>query len=202
MALIISLCDQSGVWSDPYRHDHEVITVDLEHGQDIRLFEFQDREVEGIIAQPPCCHLAQSGAPHWESKGEEALLKAMQLVDACLRIIVAHKPKWWVLENPRGRLVNYLGPPVMKYSPWEYALWADKPRTNAYTKPTYLWGNFNTNLLGCPLVPEWDNRYIQNMAHSKDRKRLRSVTPQGFARAFYMANNAVQINHWPFVEEP
>jgi hypothetical protein len=38
--LILSLCDRTGNWSGPYEEDgYEVVRVDLEHGQDVRLLE-------------------------------------------------------------------------------------------------------------------------------------------------------------------
>lgn len=75
----------------------------LEYGQDVRLFRYAGR-LHGILAAPPCTHLARSGAPHWQRKGEAALLDALAVVDACVRIVVAHSPTWWALENPIGRL--------------------------------------------------------------------------------------------------
>jgi hypothetical protein len=53
-----------------------------------------------------------------------------------LRIVLACRPKWWVLENPVGKLKHYLGPPRMTYQPNEYG--------DPYTKRTCLWGEFNT----------------------------------------------------------
>lgn len=37
---ILSLCDNSGVWSKPYKDaGYNVIQVDIQHGRDARLFE-------------------------------------------------------------------------------------------------------------------------------------------------------------------
>jgi hypothetical protein len=64
---ILSLCDYSGSWSKPYRDaGYKVIQVDIKHGQDVRLFEFPG-QVHGILAAPPCTHLASSGA-RWASQ--------------------------------------------------------------------------------------------------------------------------------------
>ena len=52
---IISLCDFSGAWSQPYvdAGEYEVIRVDLQRdGRDVRLLERMDG-VHGILAAPP-----------------------------------------------------------------------------------------------------------------------------------------------------
>jgi hypothetical protein len=69
--LILSLCDYSGVWSQPYVDDaYDVVRVDLKHGQDVRLLELPDRPVHGILAAPPCTVFANSGA-RWERTDDE-----------------------------------------------------------------------------------------------------------------------------------
>lgn len=114
---ILSLCDRSGVWSDPYRTaGYRIIQVDLALGQDIRLFKFPGR-VHGILSAPPCTHFAVSGARWWEDKGEGPLKRGLALVDACLRLVAVCCPQWWVLENPVGRLNHFLGPPPIRISP-------------------------------------------------------------------------------------
>jgi site-specific DNA-cytosine methylase len=111
--LILSLCDHSGVWSRPYREaGYRVSCVDLQDGQDVRLMPHIDEPVHGILAAPPCDHFAVSGARWWEAKGEQPLLDGLAIVDACLRAVAIYRPEWWVLENPRGRLSRYLGPPA------------------------------------------------------------------------------------------
>jgi hypothetical protein len=61
--LILSLCDRTGNWSRPYEEDgYDVIRVDLEDGQDVRLLELPNRPVHGILAAPPCTVFAGSGA--------------------------------------------------------------------------------------------------------------------------------------------
>jgi hypothetical protein len=195
--IVISLCDYSGVWSEPYTRKYEVIRVDLQRGQDVRLFEYlEHRRIEGVIAQPPCDHFAVSGARWWEGKGDEALLQGLQLVDACARIVLVHQPRWWVLENPVGRLKDYLGPPRMYFHPYEFAKWSDDPYAESYTKKTCLWGNFNTKLPKNGLAPSPNEKNpIHFCPPGPDRKNIRSKTPQGFARAFYYANNTIYGEH-------
>lgn len=189
---ILSLCDSTGIWSQPYRDaGYEVIQVDLDHGKDVRLFEYTEK-AHGVIAQPPCTHFAGSGARWWEGKGEEALLEGLSIVDACMRVIALSRPEWWVLENPVGRLKNYLGPAVFKFQPHEFAMLANDPAEEAYTKKTCLWGNF---VPPCPLFigqdpgvfPEKGSK-MHLLPPSPERVALRSETPTGFAKAFFEVN--------------
>ena len=97
---------------------------------DIRLFKKIKEEVYGILAAPPCTHFAGSGARWWKEKGLEPLRDGLSIVDAVFRIVFAHKPKFWVLENPVGRLVHYIGRPKMIFNPCDYG--------DPYTKKTCL----------------------------------------------------------------
>lgn len=178
---ILSLYDYSGVWSEPYRaHGYHVIQMDIKHGQDVRLFEPPGVPVWGILAAPPCTDLAVSGALHWERKGEEALLNALALVDAVIRIAAVTRPQWWAIENPVGRISRYLGAPRLWFDPCDYG--------DPYTKKTGLWGDFNANLPKRPVEPTLGNSHIMALGPSPKRQELRSITPRGFAWAFFEAN--------------
>lgn len=190
--VILSLCDYTGNIVAPYREaGYTVVQVDLEHGQDVRLFEFAGR-VQGVIAQPPCTHFAGSGARWWAEKGEAALLEGLSIVDACLRIVAVTRPAWWVLENPVGRLRRYLGPPAFTFDPCDYGTLATVEEGEAYTKRTCLWGNFTPPM---PLfvgeltaVEAVEGSRMHRLPPSPERAMLRSVTPTGFARAFFAVN--------------
>lgn len=179
MMTVLSLCDHSGVWSQPYLDaGYDVLRVDLQDGQDVRLFRALPFPVRGVIAAPPCTEFARSGARWWPDKGEDALLGALSVVDACLRIIMIHRPAWWVIENPVGRLRQYLGAPRMAFDPCDYG--------DGYTKRTLLWGDFREPLMTKVAVTE-PNR-IHYAPPGPDRANFRSVTPAGFAQAFFEAN--------------
>lgn len=174
---ILSLCDGSGSWSQPYVDaDYDVIRVDLSDGNDVRLRRLPTRPVHGVLAAPPCTVFAQSGA-RWP-RSEKEMLEGLSVVDACLRIIVASRPVWWCLENPAGKLSAFLGPPVMTFQPNEYG--------DDYTKRTCLWGEFRTPARSP--VPALAGSKLHRLGPSEDRAALRSVTPAGFARAFYESN--------------
>jgi len=177
---ILDLCGGSGSWSAPYRDaGYEVYAVDTLTGDDVRLTVFQKGwNVHGILAAPPCTHLSGSGARWWKQKGQSALLGALSVVDACLRMVAAYRPAWWCLENPVGRLSRYLGPPAATFQPWEYG--------DPYTKRTCLWGEF-TMPARTPVEPV-DGGKIWKMSPGPERARLRSLTPAGFAGAFCKAN--------------
>lgn len=181
---ILSLCDYTGIWSQPYRDaGYKVVQVDLQHGQDVRLLPYVGK-IHGLIAQPPCTHLAGSGARWWKGKGESALLEALSIVDACLRFVAISRPAWWVLENPVGRLSKYLGKPAYTFDPCEFG--------DPYTKRTCLWGNFTPPM---PVfvgedrsVAAVEGSKMHRLPPSPERAALRSVTPAGFARAFFEVN--------------
>ena len=181
--LVLSLCDYSGAWSTPYEEaGYDVIRVDLQDGHDVRLIRYIDRPVHGILAAPPCTHFARSGAPHWDRKGGAAILEGLQVVDACLRAVSIYRPVWWALENPVGRLKDYLGPPHFRFDPCDFG--------DPWTKRTWLWGHF------VPPVPLFCRSAVYVSPSKGDitskmsgrDKNGRSKTPPGFARAFFEAN--------------
>lgn len=174
---ILSLCDRTGNWSRPYEEDnYDVVRVDLADGKDVRLLELPNRPIHGILAAPPCTVFANSGA-RWP-RTDDAMREGLSVVDACCRIVIATQPKWWVLENPAGKLSRYLGPPVMTFQPNQYG--------DPYTKRTCLWGRFA--IPSKTPVPATEGSKMHLLPPSSERADLRSITPPGFARAFFEAN--------------
>lgn len=177
--IILDLCGGTGAWSLPFREaGYEVILVDSKNGEDVRFFK-PPRKVFGVLAAPPCTDLCSSGARWWKEKGDDALLNALSVVDACLRIVCATNPTFWALENPVGRLVHYLGKPRLYFQPYEYG--------DPYSKRTCVWGDFNIPFK-TPVEPTEGGK-IWKLPPTPDRSELRSITPQGFAQAFFEANN-------------
>lgn len=133
--IILDLCGGTGSWSKPYKdagYDVRLITLPE---QDVRDY-YPPENIHGVLAAPPCNHLAGSGARWWKEKGHKALLEGLEIVGACCRIILTCDPKFWCLENPVGRLFRYIGKPVMYFHPNDYG--------DPYTKKTCLWGKFNS----------------------------------------------------------
>lgn len=186
MMTILSLCDYTGAWSQPYADaGYDVIRVDLKHGSDVRLFKALPFPVRGVLAAPPCTDFSGSGAQYWPAKDADGrTFDSLALVDACLRIIMVHRPQWWALENPVGRLKDWLGEPRMMFDPCDYG--------DPYTKKTLLWGDFKPPLKVHKVAPErvsTQGSWLMKLGGSSERtKELRSVTPPAFARAFFEAN--------------
>ena len=174
--IILDLCGGTGAWSAPYSAaGYDVRNITLP--DDIRLTCVPERAY-GILAAPPCTHLSGSGARWWEAKGEKALLEALSISDACLRFVALCNPVFWALENPVGRLVRYYRKPKMYFHPYEYG--------DPWTKRTCLWGNFM--MLAYRPVRHEEKSRIWYMSPGPERSKMRSITPAGFAKAFFEAN--------------
>lgn len=152
---------------------------------------------------PPCTEFSvlNCKAEARERKPEEGL----KVVMACLRIIQKCKPMWWAMENPVGYLREYMGPPALTFQPWEYG--------DPWTKRTDIWGQFNAPE---KLYKNWDDvpnklplytrpgrgkpnfAYLHKSAwkdipqlsfhEPKTDAEFRAMTPPGFAKAFFEAN--------------
>lgn len=190
--IILDLCGGTGAWSKPY----------VDAGYDVRLVTLPDQDVRlyvppagvyGVLAAPPCTHLASCGARVWKTKGQGALLDGLAIVDACLCIIMLTRPAWWALENPIGRLSQFMGQAVMIFDPSDYG--------DPWTKKTCLWGRFAIPVK-CPVDPQGKSKganaqhnkpnrcmtHIQQPPLLDTRAAWRAVTPPGFAKAFFEAN--------------
>jgi len=183
--VIYSLFDYSGNWPRPYAEaGYEVISLDIKHGDDVRLLEVPKEPVYGVLAAPPCTDFAGSGAQYWKKKDEDGrTLQSLELIGATARFILATNPTFWVVENPVGRLNRWFGKPVMYFQPYEYG--------DPYTKKTGLWGKFNVPEKNPvePIKACKQGSWVQKLGGKSERtKELRSMTPMGFAHAFFEAN--------------
>lgn len=184
--IILSLFDHSGNWSKPYRDaGYEVRQYDLKNGDDVRFLTVPWEEtVHGILGAPPCTVFANSGA-RWPRTNEE-MAAGLALVDATLRFVAMCKPQWWAMENPVGKLGRWIGPPQLRFHPCEFGGWVEGG--DAYTKRTCLWGDFAAPEKR-PVEPtEGSKMHTQYGGKSERTKQARSITPLGFARAFFEAN--------------
>lgn len=204
--IILDLCGGTGSWSKPYKDaGYTVIVVTLPEN-DIYFYDeywsFIDR-VYGILAAPTCTHFSLARTT---AKTPRNLSGAYRLVKRCLQIIedcrVHGNLKFWALENPLGYLRQLLGKPYLTFNPCDYAGFADDPTKEAYTKKTDLWGYYNLPKLkrveltdqqarDCSInnrmLPKIPNGYKLPKDINRQAVR-RSITPQGFSRAFYKAN--------------
>ena len=119
--------------------------------------------------------------------------RGMREVKTCLEHIwecrASGSLKWWVLENPRGFLRQFLGKPALTFKPCDYG--------DPYTKVTDLWGYFKEPKKNPVVVQKPKGRVIggtRDWSYAKrgsgglTRQEIRSLTPSGFARAFFEAN--------------
>ena len=106
--------------------------------------------------------------------------------------------KFWALENPNGMLKYFLGKPAFEFSPYEFG--------DGYKKRTHLWGWFNEpkkkvgkiicekayKSLNPKTLKKFDKLASREIAPELfgklTRQERRSITPAGFAKAFYEAN--------------
>ncbi len=191
--IILHLCADIGSDSKPYKEaGYDVRLV----GSDIGVENYHPpKNVYGIIANPPCTmfSIARSRA-----KTPRDLREGMRLIKECLRIIwecqypcdgnrTKSNLKFWAIENPAtGALKNFLGRPTFSYSPHEFG--AD------YSKQTALWGLFNDPSKLFPNAPKPLNSNMKTKVsilthkNSYDRMNARSMCYEGFANAFFNAN--------------
>ena len=96
-------------------------------------------------------------------------------------IIYETNPVFWCIENPVGKMREFLGKPKLIFDPCEFG--------DPYTKKTYLWGKFNIPgfFKDTSVKPTLGSK-IHKIPPSADRKTIRSITPEGFAQAFFEAN--------------
>lgn len=197
---------------------YTVIQFDLKHGDDITAGShvldcidavqtvIGEARVVGILMAPPCTDFTVSGAQYWPAKDADGrTAKSLDVVLACLTIKDAYPGAWWALENPVGRLPSLLpglGKPRFYFHPYEYAQRADAPASERYTKKTGIWGrcikpltDAERHTLGegpAPLEPIRvcaQGSWVQRLGGKSERtKELRSMTPTGFARAFFLTH--------------
>ena len=201
--IILDLCGGTGSWSLPYKEaGYDVRNITWPE-YDVRLYE-PPKNVYGILAAPPCTEFSVAKS----HKIKRDLDGGMEIVNACLKIINSYevfKLKFWALENPVGKLKDFLGKPRYTFQPWEFG--------DPWTKRTLLWGKFNLPIKKYRRwedVPKNPNLYVRpgrktpsiafnHVSHKKYIKsfdkfdvktdaEFRAITPRGFAEAFYKAN--------------
>jgi hypothetical protein len=182
-----------------------VIQQDIKLGYDI--FEdtipsaiedaVEGRKIHGILAAVPCTDFALSGARWWKDKEKQpanysgtevqfvnTIEMSVFFVLSVLFMVELFNPKFWALENPVGRiqkLVPELGPAGLYFDPCDFG--------DPYTKKTVIYGSFNNKLEYDPVFPlEGSKMWSKYGGKSERTKELRSVTPKGFAEAFFKAN--------------
>ena len=170
------------------------------------------KDVYGILAAPPCTmfSFARTNAkkPRDLKEGMECVRKCLDIIWTCMEVKQDTRKKtiplkFWALENPyHGFLRKILGKPAFTFDPWEFG--------DGYQKRTAIWGNFKEPIKNpIPMTAKAkakakNNSYIHTLGvkfdylKSKDihpeafgkfdRQTRRSITPAGFAKAFFEVN--------------
>ena len=190
---VLSLFDYTGQWAEPWwEAGYNVLQFDLQHGQDVNEFSaeyfvenYDISDVYAILAAPPCTDFASSGNRWLKEKQERGDIdRSVELVKQTLRTIEFFRPAIWALENPVGTIERLSGLPKSRLT------WNPNHFGDPYTKKTLIWGRFNADLPVAPVEPtEGSKMHRLYGGKSQRTKNARSETPEGFAYAFFMANN-------------
>jgi hypothetical protein len=194
--IILDLCGGTGAWSKFYKDNGYDVSVITLPEYDVLTYK-PPKDVYGILAAPPCTMFSRARTT---AKTPRDFRGAMEIVRACLRIIWESQfdnrfgLKFWAMENPAGHLQRFMGKPPFKFHPYDFG--------DRHSKQTFIWGNFNepkkkpiklnakeiiqsrNNTRPLPPIPE---DYKQD-GKMKPVQIRRSITPKGFAKAFYEAN--------------
>ncbi len=203
--IILDLCGGTGSWSKSY----------LEAGYDVRLITLPDFDVTewrkypeiiepiengsiyGILSAPPCTMFSRARTT---AKTPRDFRGAMTVVRACMDIVWESQYhnrfglRFWAMENPAGHLQRFMGKPPFKFQPYDFG--------DRHSKQTFIWGNFNEpkknpiklnadeilrSRNNTRKLPEIPGDYKQD-GKMKPVQIRRSITPQGFAKAFFESN--------------
>lgn len=175
----------------------------------VKMMRVAKKDVYGILSAPPCT-MFSIARNDTTAKERRDMRKGMEVVQACLKVIheclydnyrVGKGLQFWTLENPAsGYLKRFLGNPPFVFDPSEYG--------DEHTKKTAIWGMFKEpkkTTKAITLKGDENNyvksveKYFSKYEHlipqgyrekTKLSKRtiVRSITPQGFAKAFFKAN--------------
>ena len=216
--IILDLCGGTGSWSKPYKKagydvrnitlpefdilKTEILEKDIVFAGEHRRSVILKNKVYGILAAPPCTmfSLARTNAkkPRDLKEGFEVVNACLNIIWSCMEIQQDTKRKtlplrFWALENPNGMLKYFLGKPAFEFNPYEFG--------HPYKKKTYLWGWFNEPKKENPIEskqPKFDMILNKDLAEipegykrpeeMTERQIRRSITPKGFAEAFFDSN--------------
>lgn len=178
----------------------------INFGKDLKI---DMRDVYGILAAPPCTmfsfartHAKKPRDLTLKTGGMREVLSCLKIIWNCQMVIESNTQKasnltFWCLENPYGLLQWFLGKPVFTFHPYEFG--------DFYSKRTQLWGLFNPPEKYIKLNREIfrfrdiDGEFMETLCNiksigdnifkdSNNRQYDRSITPSGFAEAFYLVN--------------
>lgn len=131
---------------------HKAFTIDMDRlfnpnlcidilDFDISMIPGEFKKLDVIWASPPCTTFSVASIHHYWENGKpknEKTLHGIKLVKKAIEIIKQLKPKFFIIENPRGMLrkqdfMQELKRDTVTYCQYGYAI----------QKPTDLWNNLN-----------------------------------------------------------
>ena len=195
---MLSFFDRSTVMAQPWaKAGYLCYCIDLQHPDG----ETVDPENENIIRVganiedwlppaehevvfasffPPCTDLAVSGARWFRDKGIGKLLRSIGLFYRSAQLAELFKCPY-LIENPVSTISSYWRKPDYTFHPCHYG--------NAYLKRTCLWIGGGFVMPPKTSVKPTQGMKLYWLRPSEERANLRSVTPSGFARAVFKAND-------------
>lgn len=154
---VIGLFSGNRCWERPFiEAGHRVFTTDLDPSfhvtvaADVRkitpkiIRHFIGRDIDVLTMSPPCTTFSiASCGHHWhppEANGDrkpktKEAADALKILDHCLELVAQIKPRFWIMENPRGLMRKMPQVQGLKRVTVWYCQYGD---TRA--KPTDLWG--------------------------------------------------------------
>jgi len=185
---VLIACEYSGKVRDAFINaGHDAISCDLLEGEGQYhkdhykgdVFDVIDntrnyeafKNIDLLIAFPPCTHLAVSGARYFEAKRKDG--RQQEGIDFFMKLVNAPIDRICI-ENPVGIMSTHYQKPTQYIQPWEYG--------HGETKKTGLWLKNLPKLEPTNIVNGREQR-VHLMPPSKDRWKLRSTTYQGIASA-------------------
>lgn len=189
--IILDLCGGTGAWSKPYKdngYNVRVITLPEHDLLDEKVVEFcVSLKAYGILFAAECTVWTNSGNRWWKDRTPDEIYYFSRLLVKGLRVIYNSNPNFYAIENPVGKMSGFLGKPNFIFNPCDFG--------DAYLKRTCLWGKFNIPEKSPiePIIKYYRGKkysYIGTKYGGKSEYviRMRSITPTGFANAFYEAN--------------
>jgi hypothetical protein len=164
----------------------------------------RNTEVLFVAAFPPCTDLAISGAKHFDSKARNDAFfwaKAMELVYLS-RDVGELSGAPYFIENPKSMISSLWRKKDFSFDPCDFGGYLSVehinrlypeiyPSQDAYLKETWLWvgGGFKMPYTNSVDAVSQDFPGFRKLGGKSERtKEMRSVTPEGFARAVFMEN--------------
>ena len=178
---VLDICSGMGGFSQSFlERGHDVLRIDnnpkfkdvpntvIADVRDIRSI-VQEVIPDIVLISPPCeCFSVASQYIHWSKEGnpvDSQTLTMIRVVFWCLDAVDYLKPKYWVMENPRGRLRHLIGMPAVETT---FGAWGA-----LQVKPTDIWGNIPPGMVW-PYLGQFYDKPLVGAGCGMNGKDMRS----------------------------